>query len=79
MSLDTGLIRGMWCRRKLERNDSLTGASFRKSARAAAEQDGLANGHAGTNGHAGSDTDVNGTGAHDVEMGRTAAEVRLLT
>ncbi len=61
---------------KLERHDSLTGASFRKASRAATDQSGLPNGHAATNGHASTNGKAqDGHAAQDIEMGNPNAEV----
>ena len=71
-----------WCRQypkspKIERSDSLTGASFRKASdRAAAQQNGHTNGH--TNGYANTNgRDQNRDAKQDVEMGHTTPEVCL--
>ena len=71
-----------WCRQspkapKIERSDSLTGASFRKaSAHSAAQQNGHTNGH--TNGYANTNgRDQNGDATQDIEVGHTTPEVCL--
>ena len=61
---------------KLERHDSLTGASFRKASRASTDQNGLPKGHSDTNGHASTNGKAqDGQAAHDIEMGNPSSEV----